>query len=323
MENEKMMDRRASQSFAADKARRLLAEYVYGPMPPRPAEIRVKEKRRCEVYGGSGVMTECTLVWDGFTEDVRIVVPAGEKKVPLVLKLDYLCGIGHAFAREEVLVREGRYAFAVVGRKNLAPDSMADVPMFPERIRRYGSVALWAHGASVCLDYLDREYGFLQPGKIAITGHSRDGKAALCAGVYDERFTVICPNGSGVGGASSLREQPEGAEPLRHLVEQFPWFTPHLSDFANCPETLPFDMDLAIAALAPRAFLATEASEDRWANPEGTLRNIEAARAEYRRCGAEDRLAFHIRPGEHNQTEEDVDALIAFCDRMFGNPPSC
>ena len=37
--------------------------------------------------------------------------------------------------------------------------------------------------------------------KIIATGHSRGGKVALCAAIYDERIALGAPNGSGCGGA--------------------------------------------------------------------------------------------------------------------------
>ena len=37
--------------------------------------------------------------------------------------------------------------------------------------------------------------------KIIATGHSRGGKVALCAAIYDERIALCAPNGSGCGGA--------------------------------------------------------------------------------------------------------------------------
>lgn len=42
-------------------------------------------------------------------------------------------------------------------------------------------------------------------GPLIVTGHSRDGKSALCAGIFDERFSVVAPAGSGCGDAGCAR----------------------------------------------------------------------------------------------------------------------
>jgi endo-1,4-beta-xylanase len=59
--------------------------------------------------------------------------------------------------------------------------------------------------------------------KLVVTGYSRWGKAALLAGMLDERFQLTAPGGSGSGGATPYRYDSygkgdaigfEGAKPL-------------------------------------------------------------------------------------------------------------
>ena len=48
------------------------------------------------------------------------------------------------------------------------------------------------------LDALDR-LALADMKRTVVTGHSRGGKTALCAGIYDERIAITAPNSSGTG----------------------------------------------------------------------------------------------------------------------------
>ena len=52
-----------------------------------------------------------------------------------------------------------------------------------------GTIAAWAWGFQRCVDYLmtDRD---IDTNRIAIVGHSRNGKAALLAAAFDERVAM-------------------------------------------------------------------------------------------------------------------------------------
>ena len=56
-------------------------------------------------------------------------------------------------------------------------------PLYPEYDWR--ALAVWGWGHGVVLDALDQR-GLADMEKVVATGHSRGGKAALCAGIYDE-----------------------------------------------------------------------------------------------------------------------------------------
>ena len=68
----------------------------------------------------------------------------------------------------------------------------------------WGVLAVWAFAASCVLEYL-LTLPEIDSSAIGVTGHSRCGKAALWAGVTEERFAWVMPNNSGCCGAAQLR----------------------------------------------------------------------------------------------------------------------
>jgi len=70
--------------------------------------------------------------------------------------------------------------------------------------QEWGVLAIWSFAASCVLEYL-QTLPEIDNSAIGVTGHSRCGKAALWAGVTDERFAWVMPNNSGCCGAAQLR----------------------------------------------------------------------------------------------------------------------
>jgi hypothetical protein len=74
----------------------------------------------------------------------------------------------------------------------------------PKQTINRGSVAAWAWGVHRAVDYLITD-AKVNGKRIAIMGHSRNGKAALLAGATDERIALVIPHQSGCGGAAPSR----------------------------------------------------------------------------------------------------------------------
>jgi hypothetical protein len=191
-----------------------------------------------------------------------------------------------------------------------------------------GTVAAWAWGVHRAVDYLVTDKD-IDAGRIAVVGHSRNGKAALVAAAFDERIVLAIPHQAGCGGTAPSRGTI--GESVKQINERFPhWFCRTFHEFNDCPERLPFDQHCLIALTAPRPVLLTNAVEDSWANPDGQFDMLEAADPVYRFLGVDgmessrtpevgklmnSRLGYFIRPGKHSMTPEDWKVFLDFADK--------
>jgi hypothetical protein len=184
-----------------------------------------------------------------------------------------------------------------------------------------GTIALWAWGASRVLDYLET-VPEIDAKRVAVVGHSRNGKSALVAAAFDDRFALAIPHQSGCGGAAPSRTTV--GEKLVNINGAFPhWFEARFREFNDHPERLPFDQHCLIALCAPRPVLVSNAVEDRWCNPSGQFKMLRAAESVYRLLGAPGldtdyltgRLGFYLRPGRHSMTPDDWQVFLDYADR--------
>jgi len=197
----------------------------------------------------------------------------------------------------------------------------------------WGAVAAWAWGAQRVVDYLVKDPD-IDSRHIGVVGHSRNGKAAIVAGAFDERISMIIPLQAGCGGTSPNRGTV--GESVTRINTSFPhWFNANYKKFNDHTDLMPFDQHSLIALCAPRPVFLSNAEEDAWANPAGQFEMLKAADGVYRLFGVEEaanrkmpapgeldkgRLGYFIRPGKHSMTRQDWDAFLEFADTHFGKP---
>ncbi len=320
MSSGKRVKSRADWARRREEIKEMVLYYEYGHIGPAPKNLSARElsSRAIEVSGavekqlllsmGPGRKVEFNLV---------LTVPPGRGPFAAIVKGD-LCWGRIAPAMVAAAVKRG-YIVAEFDRTELAPDG-ADrtkgvFPAYPDY--DWSVLGAWAWGFHRTVDYLLSQ-SQVDPKRIAITGHSRGGKAALLAGALDERIALTAPNGSGCGGAGSFRVLGEKSEDIGAITNRFPyWFQPRLKEFVGRVDQLPFDQHSVKALVAPRAQLSTEGLGDLWANPMGTQATYLAARQVYEFLGAGDRIGIHFREGKHAQNEEDWQALLDFADVQF------
>lgn len=194
----------------------------------------------------------------------------------------------------------------------------------------WGTLAAWAYGIQRVVDYLHQDDA-IDTGRIAVVGHSRNGKTALLAGAFDERIDLVIALQAGCGGTAPSRGTV--GESVKQINDRFPhWFNSAFKAFNEQPDKLPFDQHCLIALCAPRPVLLPNAIEDQWANPAGQFDMLKAAEPVYALLGAQgcaaekmpetgalldSTLGYWIRPGKHSMTKVDWEVFLRFADKHF------
>ena len=190
----------------------------------------------------------------------------------------------------------------------------------------WGSISAWAWGLSELQTYLE-----LQPetknSKTAVIGHSRLGKAALWAGITDERFDMVVSNNSGCAGASQFRTMR--GEDIEKITNRFPyWFARNFQSFRGNDSLLLVDQEMLLSLVAPRSLYVASASKDAWADPEGEYLSFYKSQAIYslydstleipykypapKEANEYGSMAYHLRAGEHEILRWDWERYILF-----------
>ncbi len=304
----------------------LIQYYGYGHLPPAGGRVTAQEEssKRIEATGA----TERTLTLSmgprgGIKTSLVLTVPEGKGPFPAIIVGDLCWGRQSPEIAAEV-TRRG-YILAEFDRTDVVPDKEDRTTglrgLYPNG--DFGALAAWAWGFHRVVDYL-RTLPEVDDRRIAVTGHSRGGKAALLAGALDERIALTAPNNSGCMGAGCTRLLFGQCESLQAITRAFPfWFTPRLAEFVGREDRLPFDQHSLKALVAPRALLSTEGLGDLWANPQGTQATYQAAKVAYGFLDAGDRIGIVYRPGGHGHTLPDWQVLLDFADwQLLGKRPA-
>ena len=193
----------------------------------------------------------------------------------------------------------------------------------------WGIISAWAWGMSRILDWVETE-PLLDAKRAAAIGLSRNGKAALVAGAFDERFALTVSCCSGCSGAK-LNHILLDSEHIRDIVKvAWKWFCPNYAQYAGMEMKMPFDQHWLLALVAPRLLYVSSATEDAWAGPRGEFAALELAAPAWKLYGVPGliahgfpkadaplnagRLGYHLRTGVHDITRYDWQCYMDFAE---------
>jgi hypothetical protein len=144
----------------------------------------------------------------------------------------------------------------------------------PRSLDDWGVLSAWAWGMSKVLDYFETDKA-VDAKRVAVQGHSRDGKAALVALAYDERFLTGFISSSGQSGAKLHRRKYGEAIENIAAANEYHWMAGNYLKYAGRWDTLPVDSHELVAMVAPRpVFLSTGNGPD--LNPDGKVKMMPA-----------------------------------------------
>jgi len=292
-------------------------QWVFGKMPPAPDNLR-------------GIVTTTANEGGVVIRDVRLefgpdhrgtlrlqlMIPPGRGPLPV-----FLTNHPRDWPWAASAVRRGYIGciyFAADPVFGNADDSDRFIELYPEY--DFSCLGRWAWAGMRAVDYLCT-LPEVDAHRIAIAGHSRNGKQALLAAAFDERISAIIASSGNTGEGDPWRYTTDifANESIEQITRVFPhWFHPRLRFFVGREHKLPMDQNSLMALVAPRGLFLYSAYAEQEGNPFGFEQSYRSALNVYRSLGHEDKIWMHLRDGEHSTTGEDDEIFCDFLDTVFG-----
>jgi len=324
----------------------VLLNQEYGVIPDLPCTVegRIVNEEDDFCAGKSVLKTvelTVTLPNGAFTYPCALSMPAAPGEHPLFVCINFRPETPDRYLPSEEICDRGYAVLSICyndvsidaqnhfadGLAKLLRDAAAERGVAPAQLP--GKIAIWAWAMSRALDW-----ALTQPNisheRIAAIGHSRLGKTALLCGLLDERFTCMVSNDSGCSGAAITRGKP--GEHVADITSRFPfWFCEAYQQYVNNEDTMPFEQDWLLAALAPRLLIVGSALEDEWAGPSHEYLGCVSAGKAWELLGKpgfihpdrlpeagdvlhEGSVGYHLRTGKHFLSREDWNRYMDFLD---------
>lgn len=290
---------------------------VFGRIPPPPANL--KATVLSEEQLGRVLLRKVLLEFGpghGARLHLELVLPPGKGPFPVFLT-------NHPRTRPWVAtaVRRG-YAGCIYQaqdpRYGPEDDSESFRAAYPEY--DFSMVARWAWAGMRAVDYLTT-VPQIDKTKIAISGHSRNGKQALLAAALDERIGAVALSSGNTGEGNPWRYTTEAFwnESIEQITRNFPqWFHPNLKRFIGREQELTVDQNLLMALVAPRGLLLASAFSEGEGAPFGFEQAYRSVKRVYEWMGQAGRVGLSLRAGEHPTTAGDIEQYVDFFDLAFG-----
>lgn len=294
-----------------NEIRKQYQHWVSGTVPPPPDNMQVKviaetvtqqvKVRTVELYFGPGHKAKMTL---------ELMIPPASKPLPV-----FMTQWNHR-GWAQIAVRRGYIGCIYAGA-----DSKDDTRNYDQVFPGYDFATLMkrAWGASRVVDYLVK-LPEVDTARIALTGHSRNGKQSLMAAAFDERIKAVVTSSGGTGGESTFRYSDErfDSESLEEITRNFPhWFNARLRLFSGREQKLPVDQNLLMSLIAPRGLMMVSALTEGQGNDWGITQSYRSVSKAYHFLGADNNVAILLRRGRHQHAARNAEDFIDFFDYIF------
>jgi hypothetical protein len=164
----------------------------------------------------------------------------------------------------------------------------------------WGTLVAWSWGISRFIDFFERDNSLVDAKRVAVTGHSRYGKATLVAMAYDTRIATAFPSSAGAMGTAPTRRH--WGEDLENSTDNggYHWLAGNAMRYVGVDESstdgylprkvlhIPVDAESLVALCAPRPiFIGGGVSEqgEAWTDPYGQYLTAVAASPVYELLG--------------------------------------
>lgn len=297
-----------------------LERWVYGKMPPPPDNLRavVTETRREGGVAVREVRLEFGPDYHGILH-LHLFIPDGRAPFPV-----FLTNQPRSTGWIYPAIRRGYLACtydATDPRFGVTDDSDKFIDVYPDY--DFACIARWAWAAMRAVDYL-YTLPEVDPNRIGITGHSRNGKQALLATAFDERIGAVVGSSGTTGECLPWRYctldfwGTGSIEAITGGPHNTHWFHPRLRYFAGREDKLPVDQNSLMAMVAPRGLMMYAAYSEQEGNCFGYEQAYRSVRSVYRFLGREENVQLHLRYGEHDFVPNHVENYVNFFDSVFG-----
>ncbi len=255
----KKSDWRCQRAFL----KKVMEKYVHGEKPPRPEKVT-----------GSVSATAIKVHVENKGKSIDFSVPVSGVPSGAGGPVPIIIGMGGSSLDASIVKAEG-VATGTYDHQGMASETSRS-GLFTTIYGNSGVAAQigWAWGISRVIDVLVDEKAagrndIIDPTAVAVTGCSRNGKAAFNVGAWDERIALGIPQESGTGGVSAFRivntnpkgPNGKGAQTLDSAwSEAQGWFGSVFNSYKGKVNSIPGDTHAIAAMYAPRGLLVLDNS---------------------------------------------------------------
>jgi len=291
--------------------KRHIQHWIYGTLPPAPGNVRGRILNT--VKDGKTTVHDIELEFGpnhAAKLTIQLIVPEGEGPFPV-----FMTQWNHR-GWASIGVRRGYIACIYAGADS-KDDTFDYRKIYPEY--DFLVLARRAWGAMRCVDYL-YTLPYVDTEKIALAGHSRNGKQSLIAAAFDPRIKAVIPSSPGSGGEMPARFDRDNfcaGNMSLHVRLRRSWFHPRWRFFVGRENQLPVDSNSLVALVAPNACMLSTATNETEANNWAQEQVYTSAKTVYDFLGAGDNLAIRFRGGGHSTSARDIEDYFDFFDYAF------